>query len=524
MLDKDTPNFTSRIISLIVALGLFSVLYSLTNVYAQTLLHSLQRLQLGATHALVTKKIYTLALPIDDSVPFIAAMIVPYSWSILLFCASFFLVRTTRQLSLLTSRVLLATLLASIIFYFFPATFTFDRPAVTDWTRFGYQFLSVADKPFNQFPSLHVTYALLIGISLWSVSKHWVYRLVLTSICTLIIVSTVFTYQHHLLDVLGGFLLSILVLIIANKLRSSLVLKYIAVALSGFLMVSILGYLIAQRDEFYDLEWAAKLIAVYWLGSFTLLAWAYQYPTLAHRRSRFQKDPNGRLKLSSWVMFAPLFLIYRLMWSLKQKLGKAPNIRGEIARPISLESVDNAGHYNSITAVATSKLIIAKSLETLSDVAKDVGQNTDYHKIIVIDLAAEIDSHFAHLKTAFTTKTDVDYIYFPLLDLQSFLELNVFDFIVLFKEIDHLIKVKTTTKTCLSTSTLINFHCVMGLSRSVALHVLYLVYKGVLEPSNYSAWIKNHYPNAHVSATYLPISVVHSVSRYATVKSLKVMR
>ena len=515
MVEKDTPNFTSRIISLIVALALFSVLYSLTNVYAQVLFNSLQPIQFNAANPIISRKIYTLALPIDDSVPFIAAMIVPYSWSILLFCVSFFLVKSTQQLSVLTSRIILATLLAAIVFYFFPANFTFDRPAVTDWTQFGYHFLSVADKPFNQFPSLHVTYALLIGITVWNVSKRWIYRLVLTCICTLIIVSTVFTYQHHLLDILGGFLLSILVLIIANKLRSPLVLKYLTVALAGFLMVSIVGYLTAQYYKAYSLEWIATLIAIYWLGSFMTLAWLYQYPMLTRRKKSFQKNPNGRLQLSSWLAFAPLLLIYRLMWSLKQRFGKATTHREQITCPISLDNVDKAGHYNSITAIATSKLMIAKSLDTLSDLAKGPGQNTVHDKIIVIDLAAEIDSHFACLQAVLTHQTDVDYVYFPLLDLQSFLELDISDVIVLFKDIDHLIKIKSTAKIGLSTSTLINFHCVMGLSRSVGLHTLYLVYKGVLEPHSYSAWIKKCYPNAHVSATYLPISVVHKVSKYA---------
>ena len=59
MLDKDTPNFTSRIIFLIVALGLFSVLYSLTNVYAQVLFNSLQPIQFDAANAIISRNIYT---------------------------------------------------------------------------------------------------------------------------------------------------------------------------------------------------------------------------------------------------------------------------------------------------------------------------------------------------------------------------------------------------------------------------------------------------------------------------------
>ncbi|WP_114701948.1 phosphatase PAP2 family protein [Psychrobacter proteolyticus] len=149
-------------------------------------------------------------------------MIVPYSWSLVLFVVSFFLVRTSTQLSLLTYRLILATVFACLIFYFYPARFSFHRLITDDWTQFGYQFLQLVDKPFNQLPSLHVSYAILLGVSLWDVAeskKRWgsmLYRLLLLGICSSIALSTVLTYQHHLLDMFGGIVLAVSVLILSN--------------------------------------------------------------------------------------------------------------------------------------------------------------------------------------------------------------------------------------------------------------------------------------------------------------------
>ncbi|WP_227691532.1 phosphatase PAP2 family protein [Psychrobacter aestuarii] len=152
-------------------------------------------------------------------------MIVPYSWSLVLFVGSFFLVRTFTQLSLLSYRLILATVFACLIFYVYPARFSFHRLISDDWTQFGYQFLQLVDKPFNQLPSLHVSYAILLGVSLWDVAeskKRWVlilYRLLLVGICTSIGLSTVLTYQHHVLDIFGGVVLAVLVLILSNRVR-----------------------------------------------------------------------------------------------------------------------------------------------------------------------------------------------------------------------------------------------------------------------------------------------------------------
>jgi len=506
---------SARLLCLAAALGLFALLYSLTNVYAQTLFDDIQSSGFDGVSTLWPKMIYTLATPFDTAIPFISVMIIPYSWSILLFCASFFMVQTRQQLSFLTRRLVLATLLACFMFYLFPAKFTFERPPISDWTQFGYQFLSLTDKPFNQLPSLHVTYAALLGLTLWQVSTSFFYRLILCSVCSLIIVSTVFTYQHHLLDVAGGLLLAVIVMFIANHLHNNLVLKYLAVAISGFIVLSILGFMVNRSLEYSAIEGFYRFLTGYWLISFFGVAWVYQYPNRARYDAWFKKDKQGRLSLSTWIRFTPLLLGYHLMWYSVQWYELVKYNRYQIT-PFDLSKYKVT---DSVYAIATPKLFRLSNNNYYNHL-----DFSYFNKVIVIDSAVEANSHYlslmkrldnhldnhndTHKNQHSTTLVQVTHIYFPLLDLQSFTKKDIQDIIRLFEKIDPVVKKDTKVERSDDETILINFHCVMGLSRSVALHVLYLVYRRELTVDNYATWIVKHYPKAHVDDHYLPKSVV----------------
>src|ERR1035437_11092281 len=56
-----------------------------------------------------------VALPFETQIPFLQWMIVPYLSSGLFFCLSFAWVRSVDQLSVLSQRLLLATVLASLV-------------------------------------------------------------------------------------------------------------------------------------------------------------------------------------------------------------------------------------------------------------------------------------------------------------------------------------------------------------------------------------------------------------------------
>ncbi|MBU5616170.1 phosphatase PAP2 family protein [Psychrobacter sp. TAE2020] len=502
---------STRIWHLTVAILLFTLLYSLTNYYSAALFDC------------CSERIHYVATSLDSSVPFIAAMIVPYSWSMILFIASFFMVRTPSQLSSLSSHLLLATLLAALIFYLYPARFSFQRPLTTDWTAFGYAWLEVTDQPFNQLPSLHVAYALLLGVSLWNVlvdcqclaGRNWLvlsYRCLLVLVCCLIIVSTVFTYQHHLLDIIAGALLSAIVLFMVDRQRSVLVLKYFAIAISGFLLLAITGFLIAINFKQPLFEYASLIMAGYWLLSFMRLAWVYQSAEINTNSSYFIKDNQGKLTLSTWLTFAPLLLAYRAMSSLSQRYYsyQYPDRFGSMVwQPI--------GNNTSVSASArlSSPLFIKGFLP--SEVADLAAQ------LIIVDLAAEASSHLLAVSAiannsvknaARNTEYSIHYLYWPLLDLQPFNEADALVLIGLFEQLNQLLADnRQTNKVQAGTSlTLINFHCVMGFSRSIATQVLYLVYCDKLSLENYQTWIRQNYPQAHLASSYLPESLITALS------------
>lgn len=548
----------SRLIHLAVALTVFYVLYTLTNSYGSYL------------YTFDPAEVHVLASSIDSNIRFIPAMIIPYSWSLLLFCISFFLVQTSEQLTLLTRRLVIATILACIIFYLYPARFSFDRPITEDWTQFGYKFLSVTDKPFNQFPSLHVSYALLLGISLWpaagssdvkSNKGHLGtigYRIALLVVCALIMVSTVFTYQHHVLDILGGIVLAAIAFYMANNLRSDLVLKYLVVAIAGFIIIAISGFFIQMVFGYPLLEYLFIAVASYWLLSFLLVAGLYQQPNINRNKQWFVKDEQGQLTLGSWLKFAPLLVAYKAMSSLRPlwKLldNHNHNIQEKVTPSPELLLTEDNGKQQSLDnfysiepnafTLATPKLRVAdvelliQSLQSsfIKQRAKDnsevyqVGLDTKYSaikttgqqiNIIVVDVTSELSSHYPAVKTtvdkcrnqAVASNEPLDYsvqyLYLPLLDLQSLVEIELDEFIDFFHKIDQLTTSDSKHIEAKSSSiTLINFHCVMGLSRSIAIQTLYLLYCGKLSVDSYQSWLQEHYPRAHISAEFMPSSLI----------------
>lgn len=549
----------SRLIHLAVALTVFYVLYTLTNSYSSYL------------YTVNPAEVHVLATSIDSSIRFIPAMIIPYSWSLLLFCISFFLVQTPKQFTLLTRRLVIATILACVIFYLYPARFSFDRPITEDWTQFGYKFLSITDKPFNQFPSLHVSYALLLGVSLWpaanrreakSNKSHCIgtisYRIALVVVCALITISTVFTYQHHLLDILGGMVLAGVTLSIANNLRNNLVLKYLVVAIAGFIIIAISGFFIQRVFDYPLIESLFIFVASYWLLSFLLVTWLYQLPNINRNRQWFVKDEQGQLTLGSWLKFAPLLVTYKAMSSLRPlwKLldNHNHNIQAKVTPSPKLLLTEDNGKQQSLDnfysiepngfTLATPKLsatdveLLIQSLQSslIKQRAKDnsevyqieldakqsVTKTTSQQiNIIVVDVASELSSHYPAVKTAVDKCRNqavasnepldysVQYLYLPLLDLQSLVEIELDEFIDFFHKIDQLTTSDSKHIEAKSSSiTLINFHCVMGLSRSIAIQTLYLLYCGKLSVDSYQSWLQEHYPRAHISAEFMPPSLI----------------
>lgn len=102
----------------------------------------------------------------------------------------------------------LMTLIAGSIFLAFPTALASERPLFLAQENRLFQLIYTLDMPHNLFPSLHVAYttfalqlAMFFGVGKKALSIMFVWWLALT-------LSVLFIRQHHVLDIIGGLVLS----------------------------------------------------------------------------------------------------------------------------------------------------------------------------------------------------------------------------------------------------------------------------------------------------------------------------
>ena len=144
----------------------------------------------------------------ERAIPFVPAMIVPYMSTDLFFAGSFFLCRDSRELRTLGLRFLSAILLSAAGFLLFPLRFAFERPEVDGIYGALFRLLGSFDRPYNQAPSLHLS-LLVLQWMVYARHTNGVLRTGLYAWSVLIGLSTVLTYQHHVLDLYTGVAVAI---------------------------------------------------------------------------------------------------------------------------------------------------------------------------------------------------------------------------------------------------------------------------------------------------------------------------
>ena len=143
----------------------------------------------------------------EKRVPFVPELIVPY-WSLdLLFIGAFFLPRTRAELSLLGTRVFALITLSCVCFLLWPLRFDLPRPMPTGWTEPWFRLLHANDLPYNLAPSAHIGLRCLFWITYGRHLRGWL-RSAMRWWFILIGVSTLLVWQHHLMDVVTGFLMA----------------------------------------------------------------------------------------------------------------------------------------------------------------------------------------------------------------------------------------------------------------------------------------------------------------------------
>lgn len=169
--------------------GLFLILYPLCN-------------WMAARHPHVP----TLFFEWERGIPFVPIMIAPYMSIDLLFVAAPFLCQSKQELGTLSKRIIAALFVAGLCFLLFPFRFAFDRPHAAGWLGAIFDWFQGMDRPFNLLPSLHIAFCTILG-DFYARRTRGPLRWASNLWFVLIALSAVLTYQHHLMDVVGGFAL-----------------------------------------------------------------------------------------------------------------------------------------------------------------------------------------------------------------------------------------------------------------------------------------------------------------------------
>jgi Dual specificity phosphatase, catalytic domain/PAP2 superfamily len=143
----------------------------------------------------------------ERRIPFVPFFILPYMSIDLFFVVAPFLCRTDRELSILAKRIAAAIMVAGTCFLLFPLRFAFSRPHADGWLGALFDWFRGMDAPYNLLPSLHAALTLILLDIYFRHTRSFV-RGATMSWFVLIALSPVLTYQHHLIDILGGFVLA----------------------------------------------------------------------------------------------------------------------------------------------------------------------------------------------------------------------------------------------------------------------------------------------------------------------------
>jgi protein-tyrosine phosphatase/membrane-associated phospholipid phosphatase len=144
----------------------------------------------------------------EPGIPFVPALILPYMSLDLFFVGAIFLCRRG-ELKTHAKRVVTAISIAAMCFLLFPLRFSFIRPVTSGFSGFLFDWLKL-DQPYNQMPSLHIALCVIVWAP-YGRRVHGLLRYILMGWFILIAASAVLTYQHHMIDILGGAILAIVV-------------------------------------------------------------------------------------------------------------------------------------------------------------------------------------------------------------------------------------------------------------------------------------------------------------------------
>lgn len=255
----------------------------------------------------------------ERRIPFVPSFIIPYMSSDVMFCIAFLLPQSRLELRILAMRVLFIVTFSVLIFTLFPLQFGFEKPHSDEYQwLFG---LLSADMPYNQLPSLHISFALVLWASMRSHLKNVFLKYAVALWLWLIALSTLLVYQHHFIDLPTGALVGGAAVAMIHK--NSKVLNRFTTPRS--LKVGL--YYLATAVLFLVGAFAYHSLIALWLF-FSMLTVAIVY---AFGFNHLIAGENARASLWQWILFAPYFIGTNLSWRwYKRKLPLMSQVEDRI--------------------------------------------------------------------------------------------------------------------------------------------------------------------------------------------------
>ena len=239
----------------------------------------------------------TLVFEWERLIPFVPLMIAPYMSIDLFFVAAPFLCSNDRELATFSKRIAAAILVAGICFLLFPLRFAFERPHADGWLGALFNWFRTMDQPFNLLPSLHIALRTLLA-EFYARHTRGFLRHASNVWFVLIGFSAVLTYQHHVMDVVGGFALGAYCLYFIREpaprlpvIENRRVGAYYAI---GAVIVTALAVVFWPWGAF--LIWPALSLAIVAAAYFGVVG-----PGIFHKR-------DGKLPWTTWWALWPFLL------------------------------------------------------------------------------------------------------------------------------------------------------------------------------------------------------------------------
>jgi membrane-associated phospholipid phosphatase len=157
-------------------------------------------------HVRLVQPVQVAPTAVDRAIPFLEWTIWIYVSYFLFLFVPFAVCRDEARVTRALYALALNSVLAGVVFLAWPTQLTAQQPAGGGLTGLLWQALLTVDRPVNCVPSLHVANACVCAFAVQHEGRTW--RSVAPVWLALIVLSTLTTKQHFVIDIAAGVLLA----------------------------------------------------------------------------------------------------------------------------------------------------------------------------------------------------------------------------------------------------------------------------------------------------------------------------